>query len=174
MKYQRMILLLALCAAASACNIPDTSMENGAITLKDNVVTLHVSGAPNAAINANGDLQIADKVIAISPAQQGLLMLYYQSVNDVHNTGKEMGKVGASTGAKALQDKVEGKSKDELGQDAKEGGNQLRALSQKMCQDQVNIKTVQDQLSAQLAEFKPYENIVTQHDITSCQNDNKD
>jgi hypothetical protein len=171
MKYQRMILLLALCAAISACEIPDTSLEDGAITLKNDIVTLHASGASDAAINANGDLQVADKVITINPAERGLLMLYYQSVNDVRETGKEMGKVGAGTGMKALKDKVEGKSKAELDQDAKVSGDQLHALSQKMCRDETNIKTVQDQLSAQLAEFKPYGNLVTQEDIKSCQND---
>ncbi|GFZ99423.1 hypothetical protein [Dyella caseinilytica] len=173
MKYQRTILLLALCTAISACDIPDTSMEDGAITLKDNIVTLHVSGTPDAAINANGDLEIADKVITINPAQRGLLMLYYQNVHDVSQTGKEMGKVGAGMGVKALANKVQGKSKTDQDQDASAGADQLSKLSQKMCQDSANIKTVQDQLSAQLAEFKPYGNLMTQKSVTSCQNDNK-
>jgi hypothetical protein len=168
MKHQRTILLLALCTAISACNMPETTMENGAITLKDNVVTLHVSGAPDATINATGDLQVADKVLTISPAERGLLMLYFQNVHDVNHTGREMGKIGAKIGGKALKDKVEGKSKADQDQDAKAGTDQLRALSQKMCQDSANIKTVQDQLSTQLPEFKPYGNIITQDSITKC------
>jgi hypothetical protein len=177
MKYQRTLLLFALCVAVSACDIPDTTMANGAITLKDGIVTLHISGAEDASINANGDLQVADKVVKINDAQRGLLMLYYQNVHDVHETGKNMGKLGAKMGGKALKDKMQGKSKADTDQDAQAGVQQLHALSQKMCQDEVNIKSVQDQLNAQLAEFKPYGNIMTQASVNDClkgDNDDKD
>jgi hypothetical protein len=168
MRYQRTILLLVLCASISACDMPDTTMENGAITLKDGVVTLHASSAPDAAINANGDLQVGDRVVTINAAQRGLLMLYFQNVHDVHETGKDMGKLGAKMGGKALKDKMQGKSKADTDQDAQAGVQQLHALSQKMCQDEVNIKSVQDQLNAQLAEFKPYGNIMTQASVNDC------
>ena len=169
MKYQRTILLLALCTTISACNMPDTTMENGANTLKDDVVTLHVSGAPDATINATGDLQVADKVLTVNPAQRGLLMLYFQNVHDVNHIAREMGKVGAKIGGKALKDKMEGKSKTDQDQDAKAGTDQLHALSKKICQDRANIKTVQDQLNTQLPEFKPYGNIITQGSVADCQ-----
>jgi hypothetical protein len=91
MKYQRTILLFALCTAISACDMPDTTMANGGITLNDNVVTLHVKGSPDAIIDSSGDLHIDDKTVSTTPSQRGLLMLYYQNVNDVHDTGKEMG-----------------------------------------------------------------------------------
>ncbi|MBM7125783.1 hypothetical protein ACFFJT_16960 [Dyella flava] len=174
MKYQGMILLVALCAVGSACDMSDTSMANGAITLKNDIVTLHVSGAPDAAINAAGDLQVGDKVVTVNAAERGLLMMYYQSVHDVNHTGREMGKIGTKVGAKALKDKVEGKSKTDQDQDAEAGGQQLHQLSRQICQDQANIKTVQDQLTAQLADFKPYANIITQDSVTSCQKDDDD
>jgi hypothetical protein len=171
MKYQRSILLLALCVAMSACNVPDTTMENGKITMKDNIVVLHPGNAPDASINEAGDLQIGDKVVTITPAERGLLMLYAQSVLDVNHTGKEMGKVGAAMGGTALKNKMEGKSQAEQDKDAQSGSDQLHALSKKMCQDRANIKSVQDQLNAQLAEFKPYGNIVPQDSVDSCQKD---
>lgn len=174
MKYQRTILLLTLCVAMTACNSSDTVMENGGITLKDNIVTLHVSNAPDAIVNATGDLQIGDKMVTVNDAQRGLLMLYYQNVHDVNHIGREMGKIGAKIGGKALKDKVEGKSKSEQDQDANTGAKELRGLSQKICQDHANIKTVQDQLTVQIAAFKPYGNIVTQDSITSCQKDDND
>jgi hypothetical protein len=171
MKYQGMICLIALCTVLSACNVPDTSMANGAITLKNDIVTLHVSGTADAAINASGDLQIGDKVVTINAAQRGLLMMYYQNVRDVNHTGTEIARVGAKIGGKALKDKMEGKSKTDQDQDAQAGSGQLHQLSQKICQDHANIKAVQDQLGAQLAEFKPYGNIITQDSVTSCQKD---
>jgi hypothetical protein len=174
MKYQRTILLLALCVGITACNMPETSIEDGAITLKDDLVNLHVSGTPDASINAAGDLQVGDKVVTINDMQRGLLMLYYQDVHDVNHLGREIGKVGAKIGGKALKDKIEGKSKSDQDQDANTGAQQLHELSRKICQDQASIKTVQDQLSAQLAEFKPYGNIMTQHSVESCLKDDKD
>jgi hypothetical protein len=174
MKYQRTILLFALCTAISACNMPDTTMANGGITLNDNVVTLHVKGSPDAIIDSSGDLHIDDKTVSTTPSQRGLLMLYYQSVNDVRDTGKEMGAVGAKMGTKAIQNSLASKSDADQKKDAEAGGQQLKQLGQKMCQDQANIKTVQDQLTTQLAEFKPYGSILTKESVENCLEDDKD
>ena len=164
MNYSRVITLLALCAAISACDVPDTTMANGRITLKDNLVTLHANGAPDALIGSSGNLQIGDATVPVTPAQNGLLMLYFQNVADVHQTGADMG-------VKALKDSLDGKSKAEQDQHAEAGAGQLKALEQKMCQDLANVKNVQDQLAAQLPAFKPYADIMTGKDITDCQKD---
>jgi hypothetical protein len=171
MNYPRVITLLALCAAISACDVPDTTMANGRITLKDNVVTLHANGAPDALIGSSGNLQIGDANVPVTPAQHGLLMLYFQNVNDVHQTGADMGKIGAGIGVKALKDSFDGKSKAEQDQHAEAGAGQLKTLARKMCQDQSDIKNVQDQLAAQLPAFKPYADIMTSKDITDCEKD---
>ena len=171
MNYPRAITLLALCAAISACDAPDTTMANGRITLKDNVVTLHTDGAPDALIGSDGNLQIGNATLPVTPAQHGLLMLYFQNVADVHNTGAEMGKVGAGMGVKALKDSFDGKSKAEKDQHANAGADQLKTLEHKICQDHANIKNVQDQLAAQLPAFKPYADIVTGKYVTDCEKD---
>jgi hypothetical protein len=171
MNYPRVITLLALCAAISACDVPDTTIANGRITLKDNLVTLHAHGAPDALIGSSGNLQIGDATVPVTPAQHGLLMLYFQNVADVHQTGADMGKIGAGMGVKALKDSLDGKSKAEQDQHAEAGAGQLKALEQKMCQDLSNVKNVQDQLAAQLPAFKPYADIMTGKDITDCQKD---
>ena len=75
MNCTRTITLLALCAAISACDVPDTTLANGGVTLKDNIVTLHANGAPDAVIDANGTLLVGDKAVAVAPPQHGLLML---------------------------------------------------------------------------------------------------
>lgn len=168
MNYRRMITLFALCATISACDIPDTTMMNGNITLRGNLLTLHAEGAPDAQINSSGALQIGSKSIPISTTQQGLLMLYFQSVMSVHQTGLEMGKIGAGMGAKALKNAVDGKSKAQQDQDADVGGKQLKVLAQKICQDEVSIKNVQDQLATQLPAFKPYAGIVSDKRLADC------
>ncbi|WP_233843002.1 hypothetical protein [Dyella sp. 2HG41-7] len=171
MKYARTVTLFALCAALSACDVPDTSMMNGAVTLKDNVLTLHAKDAPDALISSDGALQIDGKDVPVTPAQRGLLMLYFQNVMDVHQTGAEMGKIGANIGANALKDTIDGKSKTEKDNDAKAGGGQLKTLGLKICQDQVNIKNVQDQIAASLPAFKPYSHIADDHDGDKCTKD---
>lgn len=171
MNYRRTLTLLALCAAISACDTADTTMADGGITLKDNIVTLHVDGAPDALMDSNGTLQIGGRLVPVTPAQHGLLMLYFQNVADVHQTGKDMGKVGASMGANALKDSLAGKSKTEKDQDAEAGASQLKTLAQKMCSDEANIKNMQDQLAAQLPAFRPYANIVSSEHVSSCGKD---
>ncbi|RUL79718.1 hypothetical protein [Dyella choica] len=161
MNHARTITLLALCALISACNSPDTNLANGGITLKDNIVTLHADGAPDAQIDADGTLLVDGKAVSVTTPQHGLLMLYVQQVMDVHQTGLAMGKVGAGMGMKSIKDSIDGKSKAEKNKDVESGGEQLKALGKKMCQDQADIKDVQDQLATQLPAFKPYAKIVT-------------
>ena len=170
MKYTRTITLLALCAAISACDTADTTLANGGITLKDNIVTLHVDGAPDAQIDANGALVIGDKPVTVSPSQHGVLMLYFQNVSDVRQTGLAMGKIGAGMGMKAIKDSLDGKSKGEKDQDAEAGGQRLKTLGLKMCQDQASITDIQDQLAAQLPAFKPYAKISTKR-VADCEKD---
>jgi hypothetical protein len=171
MHYQRTITLFALCAVLSACDVPDTTMMNGAITLKGSVVTLHVDSAPDALINSDGALQVGDKVVSVTPTQRGLLMLYVQNVADVHQIGINMGKVGASMGTRALKDTIAGKSKTEKDDDATAGSKQLKALGQQICHDQANLKSVQDQIAAQLPDFKPYAHIISDKDVSDCTDD---
>jgi hypothetical protein len=173
MKYARTTLLLALCTVLTACSVPDTTMMDGAISMKDGVVTLHVHGASDAMISPTGDLQIDDKAVSLTASQRGLLMLYIHNVQDVHDIGVQMGKTGASMGVNALKNVLNKKSDAQQDKDADAGSQQLSQLSVKICQDQANIKTVQDQLTAELPAFKPYGNIVSADSVTSCQSDAK-
>jgi hypothetical protein len=173
MKYQATILLATLCVFLGACDMPDTTMGNGAVTLKDNVVTLHVDGAPNAMINAKGELQVGDKTVASTPPQQGLLILYYEGIADVHDTGVQMANLGKDVGVTALKNKLNGKSKQEIDTEAEKGGEQIKTLAKKICQDRINMKNAQNQLAAQLPDFKPYGNIFTDKN-TSCDKDDDD
>lgn len=174
MNVRQAVTLIALCAAISACNSYDTSMMNGAIKLKDDVVTLHVDGAPDALIDAGGALQIDGKPVSVTPTARGLLMLYVQSVADVHQTGLDMGKIGAGIGATELKDSLNGKSKAQKDQDAEAGSAQIKTLAQKMCHDKASMKSVQDQLAAQVPAFKPYGAIISTNDVSDCGNDTND
>ena len=170
MKYQRMILLLATCIALAACDMPDFnySSKNGKITAKGNLLTLHVGNAPDATIGSLGDFSIDGKAVPLSPPQRGLLMLYYQGVMDIREQAVGMGKAGVLAGAKALQNSI-GENSDPS--EKKKAGDDVSSetqLSLKICQDESNLKTVQDQLAAQISTFKPYGDIFSGRSVETC------
>lgn len=175
MKYQQMILLLTMCTAIAACNVSDFyyAGKNGKITMDGNVLTLHVDGAPDATIGSSGDLNIEGKAISLAPSQRGLLMLYYQGVTDIREQALGMGKAGAAAGLKAIKNSLSEKS-DSNGKQKidDEVSAQTHQLSLKMCQDEVNLKTVQDQLVAQIPAFKSYGAIFGNQTVDECLKDN--
>lgn len=176
MKYRLWLgAISVVCGALIAgCDIDmsaDTTMMNGAIVLKDNHVVLSPDKQPKASIDSSGNLTIDDKTVSVTPAQQALLMAYYMNVVDVHNTGINMAKAGGKVAIQSLAHAGSaGKSEDK----AKDATQQLVDLSMNICKDTAGIKTVQDQLAAQLPAFKPYADIVSSASVDSCVNEAKE
>ncbi|MEW9624738.1 hypothetical protein [Rhodanobacter geophilus] len=168
----RPLLAAALACTLAACQIPDTTMENGAIKLYGDVVVLHVDGAPEADIASDGGFTVDDKPVAITPADRALLVQYNRSVRNVRKTGMAMGKAGIETAAKAIAAKASS-TPDRADAAAKAGAGQLQDLSLGICKDTAAIKAAQDQLATQLAAFKPYASIVSAASVTDCEDDAK-
>lgn len=165
----RMSLAVGLVVMLAGCDVGDTSMANGEITLKGQQIVLRVDHASDGVITSSGDFSVADQPISVSPAQRGLLVMYYQSVSDVHHTGVDMGKLGVRMSAHAVADTLKGSPDSSKEQ----GGQSMDQLAARICQDQINIKQVQDQLAAQLPAFKPYGQIIDQETVDDCRKDNK-
>ena len=163
--------VLVMCGALiTGCDMDaDTTMENGAIVLKGKHVVLSPDQQHEASIDASGNLTIDDKTVSVTPAQQALLMAYYMNVVDVHNTGINMAKAGGKMAIQAIAHASSGN--DDKTKDATE---QLVDLSMTICKDTAGIKTVQDQLAAQLPAFKPYAGIVSSASVDSCVNEAKE
>lgn len=177
MKYQQAILLLALCGLVTACDMPDFnySSKHGKISLTGNVLTLHADGAPDAALASSGDFSVDGKPVAITAPQRGLLMLYYQDVMDIREQSVGMGKAGAAAGLKAIKDKMGGTSNPDANKQIDDDVTaQIHQLMVKMCQDQVNLKTLQEQLVAQLPDFKPYGSMFTHSSVDECVKSDED
>lgn len=169
----RPLLAAALACALAACHIPDTTMENGAIKLYGDVVTLHVDGAPEADIAADGGLAIDGKTVATTAAERDLLAQYNHSVRAVHETGLAMGKASIETAAKAIAAKASS-TPGNADTAAEAGASRLKGMTLGICKDTAAIKSAQDQLATQLAAFKPYASIVGADDVASCEKDAKD
>jgi len=167
-KLFKTLAIAALTCTVAACDVPDTIMENGAITLKGDAVTLHLISAPRAVIHADGSFVVDGKSIAITPAERSLFSQYYESVHAVYETGIAMGKAGAVMAAKAVT-----AASSSSGNAATNGSDRMANLSQDICKDTAAIKAVQDQLAAQLDAFKPYASIVSASDVKDCASDAK-
>ncbi len=168
----RLLFLAVTACILTACNAPDTVMENGAITLDGNQVTLRVAGSPKATIYADGAFAIDGNTVATTPAERSLLARYNQSVRSVHDTGLVMGKAGVRMATRAV---VAGTSStpDSADKVAEAGVGQMEKLNLDICRATASIKTTQDQLATQLATFKPYASIVDASDVTDCESDAK-
>ncbi|RDS80466.1 hypothetical protein DWU98_13685 [Dyella monticola] len=175
MKHQRTILLLALCTSVAACNMPDFYFQNGKVLMTGNLLTLHVSGTPDASIGSSGDLSIDGKPVSITPSQRGLLMLYYQGVEDARERSTAMGKAVAVAAKEAVKHSLNGSldpsQKKQLGSNASAQADQL---SHTLCQDEANLTTIQNQLVAQMPAFKPYGAIFDTRSVDECIKDDKD
>lgn len=169
----RPLLLAVLACALAACDTPDTVMENGAITLYGNQVTLRVAGAPKATIDAEGAFAVDGKAVATTPAERGLLAQYNQSVRSVHETGLAMGKAGVRMAAKAVAASTSS-APDNADKAAEAGAGQMKKLGLDICKAQASIKVAQDQLATQLAAFKPYASIVESSDMADCESSAND
>lgn len=167
-----MILLLILGMSLAACDVPDFSYNghNGKLTLDGNVLTVHADGAPDATISASGDFIIAGKAVPLSPAQHGLLVLYYQGVTDIREQASDM-KAGINAAKNAFIAKPDANGKEKLKNSVV---SQAHQLAVKMCQDEINLKAVQDQLTVQIPAFKPYGGIFSTHSAEDCIKDKDD
>jgi hypothetical protein len=171
MKHRGLILLLALCACLAACDMPDFSYngENGKLTLDGNVLTVHADGAPDATISFAGDFSIDGKAVPLSPAQRGLLVLYYQDAADIREQASSM-KAGIKAAKNAFIAKPDANEKEKLKNAVI---SQAQQLGTRTCQDEINLKAVQDQLNAQVPAFKPYGGIFRARSTEDCLKDNE-
>ncbi|RUL79717.1 hypothetical protein [Dyella choica] len=159
-------MLLALCTLLAACEPRDFTYrgENGRISLEGNVLTLDVDNVPEATIGSSGDFFIDGKAASLSPAQRGLLVLYYQSVTDIRDQANGM-KAGVTAAKNAFVKKPGSDAEQKLEESVE---SQVHQMSVKMCQDEVNLASVQAQLIAQMPAFKPYGDIFREKHADEC------
>ncbi|KRE90584.1 hypothetical protein ASG87_18700 [Frateuria sp. Soil773] len=166
----RPLLLALLGCALAACDMPDTTMANGAITMRGDTVTLRVTGSPKAVIDADGTFTVDGNTVPTTPAERELLASYNRSVHSVHEAGLAMGMTGGEIAAKAVAAKLSS-TQDKAAED---GAGEIKKLTRDICKAQAAIKSTQDQLAAQLAAFAPYAKIIDASDVSDCESDAKD
>lgn len=170
--------LLAACgdgtSHTSIITSNSSSLVDGGITLHHDKVTLHVHGAPNAVIDAEGNLAIERKPVAIDAAQRALLLDYYRNTLAVQQHGIATGKAGVAIAGEAIGSVVKGLASgdtDGIGKEVDAEAGKVELEAKKICGDLANIKAAQDSLASQLAAFKPYAAIVDDSAVADCRND---
>lgn len=164
--------LLAGCSNGSdMSNFGSTSIANGGIRVNHGVAILHVSGAPNAVISADGELRIDGKTITITPAQQALLKQYAQAAFAVREHGIATGKAGAAVGGAAIEGiaaAIKSGDSDQIDKHVDAKAKLVDEAANKICLDIAQIKLAQNELATQLPAFKPYAGIISPDQDEDC------
>jgi hypothetical protein len=158
----------------SVINSHINGLAHGQLQLANGDVIVRADGAPDAVINANGDLQIDQHSVAINDAQRALLKSYHDNATMILTDGIATGKAGAALGqeaAKSVLTNLANGNPDKIQQDIDAKTKPLKEAALKICTDLGNVKQNQDELVAALPAFKPYGNVVGSNDVDDCRKD---
>jgi len=184
MSFRYLPCILALAVLTTACSGSGddvqvfgggTDIINHRITMHDGVITIKAPGAPDATVNAQGQLTIDGHDIAVNDAQHALLQRYSAAGQKMHDDAIATGKAGAETASKAVG-AVTGKmtgaeSSEEVKQKVEAAAQDVRLAAAKICDDLAEMKSAQDTLANQLDAFKPYGQAVTGDSVDKCRRD---
>jgi len=192
------VAVLALCSFLAACgdhsddhnitvvnsgghisvvNSNITGLSHGRLHLGNGDVTIRADGAPDAVINADGNLQVDQHPIAINDAQRALLKSYHDNAMLILTDGLATGKAGAALGegaAKSVLTHLADGNPDKIQQDIDAKTKPLIAAALKICTDLGEVKNSQDQMAASLPAFKPYADVVSSDDVEGCRKNKND
>jgi hypothetical protein len=149
------------------------------------VNSVHIGGSrhndkdarPKAEITPQGDLLIAGRKVAATPAQQTLLLDYRKQIVGIAEAGIDIGTQGADLGIhaarQALWGAFSGKSDKDIEAAIKPQTDKIQAAAAQLCLRLPDLLLAQQQLAAAMPEFRPYATM-QQKDIDDCGKDMTD
>ena len=169
------IAAIAIAAALAGCGgetyIGDSSGHH--LSLRNNVVTAHAKGQPDATIDATGSLSIGGKPVEVTPAQRALLKTYHDELADIRKAGIEAGKEGAKMAGHAVGDAVSGLmhgDSNRVSSRIEDRAKELKAKAVTICDDMDALQATQDKSAIELPAFKPYATLEVRAD-RNCRRD---
>lgn len=139
-------------------------VNNGAL------VTVHSRTTSDATVNAAGDLVIAGKPVATTPAQRQLLQRYYTEVQGIRSDAIATGKQGMALASKALGEVIGGLmagNPDRIGGRIDKEASKMEDRAQQICTRLGAIRSAQEALATELPAFRPYATIRAEQ-VTDC------
>lgn len=132
---------------------------------------------PKAEITPQGDLLIAGKQVAATPAQHALLLDYRHQIIGITESGMDIGTQGADLGMNAAKEALwgalSGKDDKDIEASIKPQTDKIQAAALKLCQRLPDLLTSQQKLAAAMPEFRPYASM-EQKDVDDCGKEMKD
>jgi autotransporter translocation and assembly factor TamB len=165
----KMSILLALCAATTACGHSDSEFQHLSV-LDDTHVAVHAPGRADVIVSASGTLSIAGTPVTINAAQAQIAARYFANAVALRNDAIKTGAAGASTAATAIASVAVGlASGDPDSIDAKVNASaaKVEGAANRVCADVQALTQAQDDLAAALPQFKPYATIAA-HEVNDC------
>ncbi|MEO5811110.1 MAG: hypothetical protein ABIU96_14945 [Rhodanobacter sp.] len=126
---------------------------------------------PKAEITPQGDLLIASKKVATTPAQQILLLDYRKQIVGIAEAGMDIGVEGADIGIQAAKTALWGAFTGNTDKDTeaaiKPQTDRIHAAALALCQRLPALLSSQQKLAAAMSEFRPYATM-QQEDVDDC------
>ena len=158
-------------ALLGGCNPGTTvSTDKGDDVAKGDRITLRADGHPKAHIAEAGNLLIGGDKVEGTERQRALLQDYQREFNGMTEDGIAIGKQGAAMAGKAVSAAIKGAMSGGGEDIEKTMEAEARLLGQealKICERLVVIRSMQDELAADLPAFQPYATIDAK-DVEEC------
>jgi hypothetical protein len=164
--------LLGACSSESQSNLAesiksdvakniDTEMTQAIEKAKSDLTDINIDLADGskATIASNGDLVIAGTAVALTAEQRVLTTQYFNASKQIALQGLEIGKESAKLATQAIGSALSGVIKGENQADIEKkidvkAGN-IEAVAQKLCDSALQLKDLQQKLSASIPAFTP-------------------
>ncbi|MDE1899882.1 MAG: DUF2884 family protein [Xanthomonadaceae bacterium] len=164
-------LALMLAVGLSACIFDggDGSVGN-LIHIHDGTVSIRGRDDTTARIEADGDLRIAGKAVALTPAQRALTTQYVEQVQATLRDGIATGKAGAAMAGSVIGAVFSGLAHGDTRDIDRKANAQAAGIDRhvaRICDDMQAIQTTQNQLAAQLPAFAPY-TVINDRRVGEC------
>ena len=164
-----LIAVLFLAGRASAAQISVSTGGHG-IDVKGDRVLIHHAGDPDAEISPGGGLRIGGRTVVVAERDRVLLERYDRRVHRIEDRAIDVGIDGAQLGITALAAAVVAvvtgnhqRVEDAVRPDAEA----LREKAMRICKDVEELRSLQDQIAADVPAFRPYAAIEA-HDLAEC------
>lgn len=135
-------------------------MADKKLRLENDPITLSAKGQPDAQITPSGELIIDGQPVALTDAQQALVLRYRQQLILLVNQGMAIGLEGAELGLGAAKTAIGGllggRSSEQIEADIQSQASRIKDAARSLCDQLPELGRVQDELASQLPAFAPY------------------
>lgn len=163
--------------AVSVGNKVSDALDKASAELSSKDITLSDEGVdgkrlPEAKITPAGDLIIAGKAVALTPAQRADSLAYRKQLVAIARQGMIIGgqgaKLGVNAAGEALAAILSGQSEQQISDRVKAKASGIKQATERLCRRLPALLAAQQAFAAAVPAFRPYAT-ATQKDIDRCE-----